>query len=236
VLQRAYVHAYGVNLEEAAPAPDAYRCFDALFTRRLREGARQIDDDDVVSPADGSIQASGPIDSGARLFVKGRPYEVGELVGDPRDSSLYAEGAFAVVYLSPRDYHRVHSPVDGQITTVRGVPGDLFPVNAIGERHVSRLFVRNNRVAIVIKTPTLGRVTVVMVGAVMVGRICVVAIPANDTPPGTHPLDPPLAVKRGDEIGVFHLGSTAVLLVQPGVQISRPAGPVRYGQSLSKAP
>ena len=228
------MHAYRVNLDEVAPAPGAYQCFDAFFTRRLREGSRQIDSDDVVSPADGTLQASGPIDSGARLFVKGRPYEVGELVGDPRESSLYSEGAFAVVYLSPRDYHRVHSPVDGQITTVRGVPGDLFPVNAIGERHFSRLFVRNNRVAIVIETPKLGRVTVVMVGAVMVGRISVVAIAEDDTPDGVHRIDPPLAVKRGDEIGVFHLGSTAVLLVQSGIQISRPVGPVRYGQSLSK--
>ncbi len=232
-IARAYIRAYGVDMQEAAGTP--YPSFDAFFTRPLRQGARKIDDDAVVSPADGSLEASGPVDSGGRIFVKGRPYDVGELVGDTREAARFSGGAFAVVYLSPRDYHRVHSPVAGRIDLVRGIPGDLFPVNSVGERHIPRLFVRNNRVAICIDTNDVGRVVVVMVGAVIVGRISVGVVDAPAVPPGDHAIAPPREVQRGDEIGVFHLGSTAVVLLEPGTTISRGVGPVRYGQSLVKA-
>src|SRR4029077_6817982 len=129
----------------------------------------------------------------------------------------YEGGQFAIVYLSPRDYHRVHAPVAGQITRIRSLPGDYFPVNSIGERHVDSLFSTNRRVAIVIDTPAKGRVTVVMVGAMIVGRITVSAIDARDVPRGNHRIDPPFAIARGDEVGVFHLGSTAVVFVEKGV-------------------
>ncbi len=234
-IANAYVRAYGVDMQEAAAAGAPYPSFDAFFTRPLREGARTIDEAALVSPADGSLEASGPVDSGGRIFVKGRPYDVGELVGDARDAARFQGGVYAVVYLSPRDYHRVHSPVSGRITLVRGIPGDLFPVNSIGERHVPRLFVRNNRVAIVIDTPDLGRVVVVMVGAVIVGRISVGVIDAPAVPPGEHVIEPAREVERGDEIGVFHLGSTAVVLCEPGATISRELGAIRYGQSFAKA-
>lgn len=234
-IARAYARAYGVDMQEAAAGEAPYPSFDAFFTRPLRAGARLVDDDAVVSPADGSLEASGPVDSGGRIFVKGRPYDVGELVGDAREAARYSGGAFAVVYLSPRDYHRVHSPVAGRLTRVRGIPGDLFPVNSVGERHVPRLFVRNNRVAIVIDAPGMGRVVVVMVGAVIVGRVSVGVIDAPAVPPGDHAIEPPHDVQRGDEIGVFHLGSTAVILLEPGTTISRGVGPIRYGESLVKA-
>ena len=221
-------------MAEVEPRHGAYPSFDAFFTRPLRAGARRIDDDVVVSPADGTIQATGPIDTGARIFVKGRPYDVGELVGDHGDVGRYSDGAFVVVYLSPRDYHRVHSPVDGEIRQIRGIPGDLLPVNSIGERHFPRLFVRNHRAAISIHTPSLGLVTVVMVGAVVVGRITVAALPEQPIPMGDYAVSPPRAVQRGDELGTFHLGSTAVLLLEPGIRIARDHGPVRYGQALTK--
>lgn len=234
-LQEAYVRAFRVDMAEVEPTDVAYPSFDAFFTRPLRSGARQIDDDPVVSPADGSLEASGPIDAGSRIFVKGRPYDVGELVGDDRDADRYAGGAFCVVYLSPRDYHRVHSPVDGRVTLVRGIPGDLYPVNPIGERHVPRLFVTNSRVAIAIDTEELGRVTVVMVGAVIVGRISVTALPEPAVPAGEHRVEPAIEVRRGDEVGIFHLGSTAVVLLEPGIKLARHTGVVRYGESLLKA-
>lgn len=228
-----YSRAYRVNLAEALPTPAPYPTFDAFFTRALRPGARPIADAPIVSPADGLIAASGPIDRGSRLFVKGQPYEVGELLGDPREAARYSGGSFAVVYLSPRDYHRVHSPVDGRISLIRGIPGDLYPVNSIGERHVPRLFVRNNRVTIVIDSEGSARVSVVMVGATIVGRISVSVIDAPAAPPGDTLIDPPVRVKKGDEIGVFHLGSTAVVLVEPGHALGRALGDVRLGQSLS---
>ena len=233
-LLRVYCRAYGVNLEEAAPC-GGYPSFDAFFTRGLREGARTISQDALVSPADGRLSAAGRIDAGARLFVKGQAYEVGELTGDPRDAARYTGGEFAVVYLAPGDYHRVHSPADGEVTLVRGIPGDLYPVNRIGELHVPGLFVRNSRVQIVLETRGLGRVSVVMVGAVIVGRITVSGVEGSDVPPGDHTFEPSRRVARGDELGMFHLGSTVVLLLEPGVSVTRQLGKIRYGDSLLKA-
>jgi phosphatidylserine decarboxylase len=232
-LQSAYCRAYRVNMDEVAPQEGHYSSFDAFFTRELREGARKLSNDPLVSPADGALLAAGQVLPAARIFVKGRPYDVGELIGDRGDAARYVNGEFAVVYLSPRDYHRVHSPADGEIVLVRAIPGDLFPVNSIGERHVPRLFVRNSRVAIVIETEAFGRVSVVMVGAVIVGRISVTCL--ADCSAGEHPISPPIAVARGDEIGIFHLGSTVVLLVEPGMGLRRPLGPIRYGESLLRA-
>jgi len=231
----AYCQAYRVDLEDAELPAGAFPSFDAFFTRQLKPGARTLSADALVSPADGALSAQGIVDPGARIFVKGQPYDVGELVGDPRDAARYAGGEFAVVYLAPRDYHRVHAPADGNITLVRGLPGDLFPVNSIGERHIPQLFVRNQRAAIVIDTPGLGRVTVVMVGAVIVGRITVTVLGGPDVTPGQYPMQPPRPVRKGEEIGIFHLGSPVVLLLEPGLAVAREPGPIRYGESLLRA-
>jgi phosphatidylserine decarboxylase len=234
VVAGAYCRAFRVNLDEAIPGERPYPTFDAFFTRRLRHGARDISADPLVSPADGMLSSVGSIDSASVIRVKDRPYDVGELVGDDEDTNRYRGGTFAVVYLSPSDYHRVHSPVDGAVSIVRGIPGDYFPVNSIGEAHVPRLFVRNNRVAIVIEAGDLGRITLVMVGAYIVGRISVNVLSDPAVPPGVHALSP-VPVRRGDEVGVFHLGSTVVVLVEPGVDIGRRPGRVLYGESLLKA-
>jgi phosphatidylserine decarboxylase len=229
-----YARAYQVNLDEAAPQAGAFPSFDAFFTRALREGARPpcSSPDAFVSPADGRVEAMGPVEMGGRILVKGKPYTAADLVGDAEDARRYEGGQFAVVYLSPRDYHRVHSPVAGVVRTVRSMPGDYFPVNAIGERHIRGLFARNRRVAILVDTEKHGRVTVVMVSAMIVGRVSVTGIDARDVPIGTHTLDPPLRLERGDEIGIFHLGSTAVVFVQPDAwpTFSLPLGTVRVGQ------
>ncbi len=233
-----YCRAYGVELDDCRKT-SGFTSFDEFFTRELREGARPLPQDPriVISPADGRVDSCGPVD-GRSFFVKGRPYRVDELVGDAAEAKRYEGGAGCVVYLSPRDYHRVHAPVDGRIVEVRSMPGDYYPVNAIGVRHVHNLFVRNRRVAIVIDTPEetgLGRVTVVMVAAMVVGRITVTGIEARDVPEGVHRYDPPLPVKQADEIGIFRLGSTAVLFFEPGV-VDRwvvTEGPVRFGQPLA---
>jgi phosphatidylserine decarboxylase len=231
-VERAYCRAYQVNMDEAEGHLGSYPSFDAFFTRPLKKGTRRISADPAVSPADGKLSCLGRVDTGASILVKGQQYEIGELIGDDEDAARYSGGQFAVVYLAPGDYHRVHAPVDGRISLLRGMPGDLFPVNSIGERYVRRLFVRNNRVAIVIDTERLGRVTVVMVGATIVGRISVSALPGPFVPPGVHRIESPLSVARGDEIGMFHLGSTAVVLFEPGLTLTRATGPVRLGQSL----
>jgi phosphatidylserine decarboxylase len=235
---RLYSRAYGVNLQECVPQPGPYKNFDAFFTRELRHGERTIcpNEHALASPADGRIEAIGPVDLEGTLLVKGRPYRVRDLIGTAEDEKRYEGGQFAVVYLSPRDYHRVHAPVSGRITCVRSMPGDLFPVNSIGERHVPSLFSKNRRVAIVVDTEKLGRVTVVMVGAMIVGRITVSVLPGYDVPLGEHAIDPPQAVAKGDQIGIFHLGSTAIVFAERGAgsPFRRSTGAVRLGQSLAE--
>jgi phosphatidylserine decarboxylase len=231
-----YSRVYAVELDECIEN-GGWASFDAFFTRRLRDGAREVDPDPraVASPADGRIESMGTIDEGGRFVVKGRPYAVAELVGDAQEARRFLGGAGCVVYLSPRDYHRVHAPVAGTVRRIRSMPGDYYPVNAIGMRHVPNLFARNRRVSIEIDAAGgLGRVTVVMVVAMIVGRITTVGVDAHDVPLGDHVFEPPLAVARGQEIGVFHLGSTAVVLVEKraaGPWRVEP-GPVRFGQAL----
>jgi phosphatidylserine decarboxylase len=237
-----YCRAYNVELDECAKA-SGFTSFDEFFTRALRQDARKMPDDVrvAVSPADGRIDSIGPIgvgDARRAFHVKGRPYQVDELVGDADEAKRYEGGTGCVVYLSPRDYHRVHSPVEGAIVSVRSMPGDYYPVNAIGVRHVHNLFVRNRRVAIAIDTPPesgLGRVTVVMVAAMVVGRITVSGIDARDVPTGLHVYTPPLRVARGDEIGIFRLGSTAVVFFerQASLKWLVDEGPVRFGQPFA---
>jgi phosphatidylserine decarboxylase len=238
-----YSRLYRVELDECRDGRD-WPSFDAFFTRRLRDGARCLDADPaaVTSPADGRLEAIGTIQQGARLMVKGRPYAVEELVGDPLEALRFVDGAGCVVYLSPRDYHRVHAPVSGHIRRIRSMAGDFYPVNAIGMRHVANVFCRNRRVAIEIDA-ALGRVTVVMVVAMIVGRITTVGVEADDVPFGDHRFDQPLRVMRGDEIGVFHLGSTAVVLAEKSLVGELAVAPhgegsrrVRYGQALWRAP
>lgn len=233
LVQSIYCSAYAVNLQEAE-SPGPYPSFDAFFTRPLRAGVRPIAEDPIVSPADGKLSAAGPVDAASRIIVKKQAYDVAELVGDPADGSRYRGGSFAVVYLAPSDYHRVHSPVDGTIGCVRGIPGDLYPVNSIGEEYIEGLFVRNNRVCICIDTLNMGRVSVVMVGATIVGRISVSVIPEPAVPPGVTVLEPARPVSRGEEIGMFHLGSTAVVLFEPGVSVGKGLGVIRMGESLSR--
>jgi phosphatidylserine decarboxylase len=233
-----YTRLYAVELHECVEN-GGWSSFDAFFTRRLRDGARFVDPDPraVLSPADGRVESMGRVDQGGTFVVKGRPYSVAELVGGVEEARRFLGGAGCVVYLSPRDYHRVHAPVAGVIRRIRSMPGDYFPVNTIGMRHVSNLFVRNRRVAIEIDGEgDVGRVTVVMVVAMIVGRITTIGVDEADVPLGDLRFDPPLRVERGQEIGVFHLGSTAVVFVE-----KRATGPwlvqegaVRYGEPLMR--
>lgn len=231
VVALAYTKAYRVNMEEAL-VEGAFPCFDAFFTRRLRSGVRVVSEDGVVSPADGLLSAAGSVTRDCRIRVKEQDYAVSELIGSSDDAKRYLGGSFIVVYLSPRDYHRVHSPVVGKLTSLRAIPGDLFPVNSIGERYVRDLFVRNNRVAFNIETNAYGSVNMVMVGATIVGRIGVSALDDKSPAPGLTRFTPPVDLSCGDEVGVFHLGSTVVVLFEPGLRLQRQTGPVRYGETL----
>ncbi len=235
-----YSRVYDVELGECEGSGAGWSSFDAFFTRGLRKGARPVDADPraIVSVADGRIASMGRIDDQSTWPVKGRPYRVGELLGSETEGRRFDGGLACVIYLSPRDYHRVHAPVGGVLRTVHSLPGDYYPVNAIGMRHVPNLFVRNRRVAITIDADSgsrLGRVTIVMVSAMIVGRITVTGIAARDVPLGEHGLNVP--IDKGEEIGVFHLGSTAVVLVEKaaGAEWTVSEGPIRFGERIAVA-
>lgn len=235
VVVQTYQRVYRVDMSDVVPRTAPYDSFDQFFTRPLVPGARPVSDvnDDVVSPSDGTLQATGVIEEGCRIVAKGRAYDVARLVGDETDACALRGGQFAVVYLSPRDYHRVHAPVGGVVRWVRGVAGDLYPVNALGDRCTRALLVENQRVCVTIDSEQFGRVLLVLVGAMVVGRITVSMLPDPNVPAGIHCIDPPVAVQRGDEVGAFHLGSTAVVLVGPQApSFRRGIGRVRVGESL----
>ena len=239
---RTFVRAYDVNMDEAIVPPDGFRSFDEFFTRRLKPGARPVDPDPnvILSPADGRVEDLGPIEPGATLLVKGRLYDVPDLLGDPESAARYEGGSYFVVYLSPRDYHRVHAPVTGPVEQLRHVPGTLFPVNAIGTEYVPRLFARNERVAVVQRSQLHGEVTTIMVGAIGVGRITMSFddVVTNDGQPGgvRRYADGPV-LERGEELGTFHLGSTAIVFTTPDAPLRRvvePGAVVRMGRPLAR--
>ncbi|MFO0680182.1 MAG: archaetidylserine decarboxylase [Polyangiaceae bacterium] len=237
-----YSRAYDVDFDDCVES-GGWESFDAFFTRRLKDGVRPMDGDShvVVSPSDGKLESMGRIDPATTTFtVKGSPYRVDELLGDADEAKRYAGGAGCVIYLSPRDYHRVHAPVAGSVRSIRSMRGDYLPVNAMGVKYFPNLFARNRRVAIAIDTPEesgLGRVTVVMVAAMIVGRITVTGVDARDVPYGVHSLERAIPVAKGDELGMFHLGSTAVVFLEKAAceRWAREEGPIRLGEALALA-
>jgi phosphatidylserine decarboxylase len=239
-----YVRTYGIDMSEVDIPKGGFRSFDEFFTRRLEPGARPIADDvrALVSPADGRIDGAGRLTQSARLFVKGTSYTAADLIGDATQGARYEGGSYFVVYLSPKDYHRVHAPVSGEIDEVRYTPGTLYPVNRIGTEHVPQLLVRNERVSIVQRSEIHGTVTTVLVGAMAVGRI---ALAFDDlqtnrgVPGGTRSYaDAPIRMERGMELGMFHLGSTVVVLAPPDCCLHldvEVGATVRVGQALGVA-
>ncbi|HSN84316.1 MAG TPA: archaetidylserine decarboxylase [Polyangiales bacterium] len=236
-----FVRVYDVDLSEVEIPRDGFRTFDEFFTRRLREGARMVDPDSraLVSPADGRLEDLGEITVDGRLTIKGQPYTAAELLGDTETAAAYEGGRYFVVYLSPRDYHRVHAPVSGEIQTVRYIPGTLFPVNRVGS-HIPQLFVRNERLAILQESVVHGSVTTIMVGAIGVGRIGL-SFDDLETNRGNAPglrsyADAPIARSRGDELGVFHMGSTAIVMTPPecALEVVVDSGTsIRMGQTMA---
>lgn len=235
-----FARIYDVDLSEAVVPPGGFKTFDDFFTRKLVPGARPLDPDPnaLLSPADGRLEDLGPVDERGTILVKGKPYEVRELLGD--DTTDFAGGSFFIVYLSPRDYHRVHAPVSGPVSELRHVAGTLYPVNAIGLEHVPSLFAVNERVAITQRSERFGRVTTIMVGAIGVGRISVCFDDVVTNTPHTYGVrrygddGPPM--DRGDELGTFHLGSTAIVFCEQNLSFEPPAGTsVRMGEAVQRA-
>ncbi|MEW7988728.1 MAG: archaetidylserine decarboxylase [Candidatus Thiodiazotropha sp.] len=214
---------YGVDMQEALQTdPGQYRSFNDFFTRALRPDARPFaePDNQVASPADGTLSQAGDIESGFLIQAKGHDYSLLELLGgDTELERLFVDGSFATIYLSPRDYHRVHMPVNGRLKRMLHVPGRLFSVNATTCEKVPRLFARNERVISVFETD-LGPMAVILVGAIFVSSIETVwagtITPARQQvnswnyQPQSEPN--PIELIKGEEMGRFNMGSTVILL------------------------
>ena len=215
-----YCRAYEVDLADYELPVGGFETFDAFFTRRLRVNARPLDPDPnaALSPADGRVEGCGPIDEAGKLRIKGSDYTVAELLGSDEAVERFRGGQFCVVYLSPRDYHRVHTPLSGPVSKCQHVKGTLYPVNEIGVAHVPQLFARNERVA-VHQESEAGPVCTVLVGAIGVGHITLSFEPEMATNRGetlaerTYPQGRGPVLARGDEMGIFHLGSTVIVFL-----------------------
>lgn len=221
-LLRGWALRADIALGDADVPADGYGSFNAFFTRRLRQKARPIaaSDGDFASPSDGTLMEVGRVSPGSMMWVKGRLYSVSEMLGDGRGlPTRFHGGSYAVIYLAPPDYHRVHAAATGLVTAVRQVPGTLYPVNSIGD-HVPNLLARNERTAVWQQTPNGFHTATVLVAAFGVGSVAVSVKPGS-------------AVERGDELGTFRLGSTVVWLSERPVTFSRTVGSaVRMGEAL----
>jgi len=255
----AFARIVGIDLSEVERPLEEYRSIGDFFVRRLRADARPWPRDDgvIASPVDGVIGQLGPIERGRALQAKGRDYSVAELLGDADAGERYRAGHFVTIYLSPRHYHRIHAPCGGRITRARHIPGALLPVNAAAVHSIADLFARNERLVCWIDGPA-GEVAVVAVGAYNVGRIgasferlqhAAAHGSAQDrrptwrtnvrgAPGETRGYAPPIALEQGDEIMAFHLGSTVVLLFEPGrIQLEptlAPGAEVRAGSVIGR--
>src|SRR5690606_27263555 len=218
------VRRFGVDLSEAAQSdPAAYPTFNAFFTRALREGARAPDPDPdaILMPADGRISQCGALEQGRIFQAKGRSFTAAELLADPTAAAVYEDGLFATVYLSPRDYHRVHMPWGGRLMRTVHVPGRLFSVGPAAVAHVPRLFARNERLVCHFATD-FGPMAVVMVGALLVSGVETVwsgeEIPAyGDRVTSKDYLQSAIELARFDEMARFNYGSTVIVLLPPDV-------------------
>ena len=238
----AFMAAYDVDLADAVgDGSDDYASFNDFFTRRLRPGARPLatGDGEIVSPADGVVSQAGAIRNGRLLQAKGHDYPVADLLGDADFAASFSGGAFATIYLAPRNYHRVHAPCDARLAATLEVPGRLFSVNSVTERHVRRLFARNERLVLRLEA-AFGLCAVVLVGAMIVGRIVVAWPDGPASPYRQRRLRTPsgVAFRRGDEVGAFLLGSTVVALFPPGaVELAghvTAGAPVKMGELLAR--
>ena len=222
-LIRWFVSKYAVDMSEAANADiGSYKSFNDFFTRPLRAGLRPVATADFVCPVDGTISQFGPIDDHHMLQAKGHRFTTTELVGgDAALAAQFRHGSFANLYLSPKDYHRLHMPCDGTLTRMIYVPGKLFSVNPVTARGVPNLFARNERVVCVFRSAEHGSFMMVLVGATIVGSMATVwhgvvnPKRTNKTSEWTY-TNQDIVLGKGEEMGRFLLGSTVVILFRHG--------------------
>lgn len=214
-----YVRHYEIDTADAELDPQDYRSLGEFFCRRLRPGSRPITDRGIASPVDGIVSEFGPIADGVLVQAKGVTYTLKALLGSHEDARNYEGGWYVTLYLSPRDYHRIHMPCDGRVVFWRHIPGTLFPVNAHGVRSIPGLFTKNERIVTVIETDDGDRVALVKVGAAGVGSV---RTPYVEPAQGHTRHDcireghASVSLRRGEEVGWFEFGSTVILLLPKG--------------------
>lgn len=244
---RWFVRRFGVDLSEAVePDPTAYATFNQFFTRALKPGIRPMPDDAAawVSPCDGRVSQLGAIQSGNLLQAKGRDYTVQSLLGgDAALAQRFEQGKFATIYLSPRDYHRIHMPCDGELREMIHVPGRLFSVSPVTVQQVPEIFARNERLVCLFDT-AIGPMALVLVGAINVAAIETVWAGIVTPPAGVEVnrwlyggdtgID--IRLSRGQEMGRFNMGSTVVLLLPEGLTLDsrwQPQSAIQLGERLA---
>ncbi|MDO8862667.1 archaetidylserine decarboxylase [Haliea sp. E1-2-M8] len=219
----SFIRVFAVDMKEAAePCPEAYPSFNAFFTRSLRPGARPLAEAAIVCPADGCVSQIGRIEEFSLLQAKGRHYSTWSLLGgDEARAAQFRNGHFATIYLAPRDYHRVHMPLAGELAATCYIPGKLFSVNGTTAAGVERLFARNERLVCYFDTAA-GPMAMVLVGAMVVAGIETVWEGQVAPPPRAmlqrdyRELPAPVRLAKGEEMGRFKLGSTVILLFPEG--------------------
>lgn len=239
---RAFSARYRVDLSQCEDL-STFATFGEFFARPLKPGSRPIaaGPDVVVSPVDGAVSQAGTASGGGLIQAKGLEYRAVDLLGDAALAARLEGGSFATIYLSPRDYHRIHFPLDGRVLGWRYLPGRLWPVNPASVRNVPGLFAVNERLVTVLDTP-LGMCAVTAVGATVVGRVRASydqAVPftnARGGRPQSRDYPDPIPVRKGQELGAFEIGSTVILLFEPGrVALSPrvvPGASVRMGEAI----
>jgi phosphatidylserine decarboxylase len=224
-LVKRFASVYEIDVDSAAQPLGEYRSIGHFFTRDLREGLRPIESD-FVSPVDGVLRNYGVIENGRLEQIKGKSYTLTRFLRDDTYAARYENGAYFNLYLSPQDYHHVHSPVTGLIVRSVHIPGKLWPVNDWSLANVDELFSINERVVTYIECE-LGLVAAVMIGATNVGKISVafdsfLSNQASAKSTVIRDYDPPIAIVAGNRLGTFHMGSSVVLLIEPGkIDLSR---------------
>jgi len=242
---RRFIRRYDVNMAEAAnPDPASYPTFNEFFTRALKDGARPLAEADWVCPVDGAISQFGAVERDQIFQAKGHRYSTQALVGgDTTLAAQFENGHFATLYLSPRDYHRIHMPCAGMLNKMIYVPGELFSVNPTTARGVPGLFARNERVVCIFDTAH-GPLALVLVGATIVGSMAtvwhgVVNPPRRPRVTEWHYDGQGIALEKGAEMGRFLLGSTVVMLWPQGpTQFNpdwAPTRPIRLGEKMANS-
>ena len=233
---------YGVNLDESEKTISEFRTFNEFFTRRLKREVRPIDQakNSLISPVDGYIGEFGIIKIGKLIQAKGMDYRLQDLLEDENRTTVYDGGIFITIYLAPHNYHRIHSIAEGEVNEFSYITGDLWPVSPLGINHITNLFARNERLTTYIDTKK-GECAIVKVGATVVGKIRINYHPQVSNLRGKISknifLDNPYKLEKGQEIGLFELGSTVICLFPPkqielyDIKIGQM---IKFGSSLGK--